>query len=164
MSSRWPASEWRIVAALAFAKLLFHLITFHGYGIFRDELYYLACGRHLAWGYVEFPPLIGVLTRAVTALLGDSLFAIRLSGVGRACLVVLTAMIARELGGGQFAQGLAGLAVIVVPAWMSIDHFMNTNAFEPLFWGGCVSAGDPRMEYRRFEILAGLRGGGRAGA
>jgi hypothetical protein len=127
------------VAALALAKLLFHLITFHGYGIFRDELYYLACSRHLAWGYVEFPPLIAVLTRAVTMLLGDSLFVIRLlPAVAGAGLVVLTAMIARELGGGRLAQALAGLAVIVAPAWMSIDHFLNTNAFEPLFWAGCV--------------------------
>ena len=163
MRSRWPASEWRIVAALALAKLLFHLITFHGYGIFRDELYYLACGRHLAWGYVEFPPLIGVLTRAVTTLLGDSLFAIRLlPAVAGACLVVLTAMIARELGGGRFAQALAGLAVIVVPAWMSIDHFMNTNAFEPLFWAGCVwlvirawNTGDSRY-WLGFGVVAGL--------
>jgi hypothetical protein len=163
MRLRWPASEWRIVAALALAKLLFHLIAFHGYGIFRDELYYLACSRHLAWGYVEFPPLIAVLTRAVTMLLGDSLFAIRLlPAVAGAGLVVLTAMIARELGGGRFAQALAGLAVIVVPAWMSIDHFMNTNAFEPLFWAGCVwlairawNTGDSRY-WLGFGVVAGL--------
>lgn len=163
MRSRWPASEWRIVAALALAKLLFQLITFHGYGIFRDELYYLACGRHLAWGYVEFPPLIAVLARAVTTILGDSLFAIRLlPAVAGAGLVVVTAMIARELGGGRFAQGLAGLAVIVVPAWMSIDHILNTNAFEPLFWAGCVwlalrawNTGDSRY-WLGFGVVAGL--------
>lgn len=163
MRSRWPASEWRIVAALACAKLLFQLIAFHGYGIFRDELYYLACGRHLAWGYVEFPPMIAVLTRAVTLPFGESLFAIRLlPAIAGALLVVLTAMIARELGGGRFAQGLAGLAVIVAPAWMSIDHFMNTNAFEPLFWAGAVwmalrawNTGDARY-WLGFGVLVGL--------
>jgi len=163
MHLRWPASEWRIVAALALAKLLFHLVTFHGYGIFRDELYYLACGRHLAWGYVEFPPLIAVLARVVTTLLGDSLFAIRLlPALAGAGLVVLTAMIARELGGGRFAQALAGLAVIVTPAWMSIDHFLNTNAFEPLFWAGCVwlalrawNTGDSTY-WLGFGVVAGL--------
>jgi len=151
------------VAALALAKLLFHLVTFHGYGIFRDELYYLACSRHLAWGYVEFPPLIAVLTRGVTMLLGDSLFAIRLlPALAGAGLVVLTAMIARELGGGRFAQALAGLAVIVTPAWMSIDHILNTNAFEPLFWAGCVwlairawNTGDARY-WLGFGVVAGL--------
>jgi hypothetical protein len=157
----WTAT--RIVVALALAKLLFHLIAYRGYGIFRDELYYLACRRHLAWGYVEFPPLIGVLTRAVTALLGDSLFAIRLlPAVAGAGLVALTALIARELGGGRFAQALAGLGVIVAPGWMSIDHFMNTNAFEPLFWGGCVwlalrawNTGDSRY-WLGFGVVAGL--------
>ena len=153
----------RLVIALASAKLLFQLITFHGYGIFRDELYYLACSRHLAWGYVEFPPLIAVLTRAVTTVLGDSLFAIRLlPALAGAALVVLTAMIAKELGGGRFAQALAGLAVIVTPAWMSIDHILNTNAFEPLFWAGCVwlairawNTGDSRY-WLGFGVVAGL--------
>ena len=103
----WTAT--RIVIALALAKLLLHLLTFRGYGIFRDELYYLACSRHLAWGYVEFPPMIAVLTRAVTSVLGESLFAVRLlPALAGALLVALTAMIARELGGGRFAQGLAG--------------------------------------------------------
>jgi hypothetical protein len=161
MKTFWTAT--RIVIALALAKLLFHLVTFHGYGIFRDELYYLACSRHLAWGYVEFPPLIAVLTRAVTMLLGDSLFAIRLlPALAGACLVALTALIARELGGGRFAQALAGLAVIVAPSWMSIDHFMNTNAFEPLFWAGCVwlairawNSGDSRY-WLAFGVVAGL--------
>ncbi|HVN04310.1 MAG TPA: glycosyltransferase family 39 protein [Bryobacteraceae bacterium] len=157
----WTAG--RIVMALAFAKLLFHLATFRGYGIFRDELYYLACGRHLAFGYVEFPPLIGVLTRAITAVLGDSLFAVRLlPAMAGAGVVVLTAAIARELGGGRFAQALAGLAVIVAPAWMSIDHFMNTNAFDPLFWGGCAwmairawNTGDSRY-WLGFGVVAGV--------
>ena len=157
----WTAT--RIVLALALAKLLLHLITARGYGIFRDELYYLACSRHLAWGYVEFPPLIAVLTRAVTALLGESLFAVRLlPAVAGAALVVLTALIARELGGGRFAQGLAGLAVIVAPGWLSIDHTLNTNAFEPLFWTGCawlairaLKTGDSRY-WLWFGAVAGL--------
>lgn len=163
MRLRWAASEWRIVIALALAKLLFHLITFHGYGIFRDELYYLACSRHLAWGYVEFPPLIAVLTRAMTMIFGESLFAIRLlPAVAGAGLVALTAMLARELGGGRFAQALAGVAVIVAPGWMAIDHFLNTNAFEPLFWAACVwfairawNTGDSRY-WLGFGVVAGL--------
>ena len=157
----WTAT--RLVIALALAKLLFHLLAYRGYGIFRDELYYLACGRHLAWGYVEFPPLIAVLARSVTTLLGDSLFAIRLlPAIAGACLVALTALIARELGGGRFAQAVAALSVIVVPAWMSIDHFLNTNAFDPLFWGGCAwlalrawNSGDSRY-WLGFGVVAGI--------
>ena len=157
----WTAT--RIVIALTAAKLIFHLITLRGYGIFRDEMYYLACGRHLAWGYVDHPPLIALLIRAVTSLLGESLFAIRLlPTLAGVALVLLTAMIARELGGGRFAQALAALAVIVTPGWMSIDHILNTNAFDPLFWGGCawliiraLKTGDSRY-WLAFGGVAGL--------
>ncbi len=157
----WTA--WRVVLALALAKLLFHLATYRGYGIFRDELYYLACGRHLAFGYVEFPPMIAVLARAVTTVFGESLFAIRLlpmlAGAGS---VVLVALIARELGGGRFGQALAALAVICAPGWLAIDHTLQTNAFDPLFWGGCawlairaLKTGDSRY-WLTFGAVAGL--------
>jgi len=157
----WTAT--RIVIALALAKLLLHLLTYRGYGIFRDELYYLACSRHLDWGYIEFPPMIAVLTRAVTAVLGDGLFAIRLlPAVAGAGLVVLVAMIARELGGGRFAQGLASLSVICAPEWLGNNHILNTNAFEPLFWAGCawlairaIKTGNSRY-WLWFGFLAGL--------
>lgn len=157
----WTAA--RVVVVLTVLELLFHLVTLRGYGIFRDELYYLACSRHLAWGYVEFPPMIAVLTRAVTAVLGESLFAVRiLPALAGAALVALTALIARDLGGGRFAQGLAALAVMVAPGWMSIDHILNTNAFEPLFWGGCawliiraLKTGDSRP-WLWFGLIAGL--------
>jgi hypothetical protein len=157
----WTAT--RIVLALALGKLVFHLVTLPGYGIFRDELYYLACSRHLAWGYVEFPPMIAVLTRAVTAILGDSLFAVRLlPALAGATLVAPTAVIARELGGGRFAQALAALSVIVAPGWLAMDHTLNTNVFEPLFWGGCawliiraIKTGDSRL-WVWFGLIAGL--------
>ena len=152
-----------VFGGLPAVNLAFHLATLHGYGIFRDELYYLACGRHLAWGYVEFPPLIAVLARAVTSLLGESLFAVRLlPALAGAALVLLTALIARDLGGGRFAQFLAGLAVIVTPCWMSQHHILNTNAFDPLFWGGCawlliriLKTGDSRY-WLGFGAVAGL--------
>ena len=157
----WTAG--RVVAALALAKLLLHLITYRGYGIFRDELYYLACARHLDWGYVEFPPMIAWLTRAATALLGDSLFVLRLlPALAGTALVVLTAMIARELGGGRFAQGLAAFSVICAPGWLGNNHILNTNAFEPLCWGGCawlairaIKTGDSRY-WLWFGAVAGL--------
>ena len=60
------------------AALSFQLATCAGYGYFRDELYYLANGRHLGWGYVEHPPLIGLIAALVERVLGTSLFALRL--------------------------------------------------------------------------------------
>ena len=98
-------------------KLLVHLYAGRYYGYFVDELYYLACSRHLAWGYVDQPPLIAVITWLARSLLGDSLPAIRFfPAVAGAAEVALTALIARELGGKRFAQGLAALAALVAPA------------------------------------------------
>src|SRR5881227_2478395 len=116
MQKRPASIAAAIVLCLSAAKLVVHLYAGRHYGYFVDELYYLACSRHLDWGYVDQPPLIAVLTRMMRAVLGDSLAAIRfLPAVAGAAEVLLTAIIARELGGGAFAQGLAALSVLVAP-------------------------------------------------
>ena len=74
------------------AALLVHLLTNGRYGYFRDELYYIACRRHLAFGYVDQPPLSILLLRLSQLLLGDSLFAIRLLPA-----LAGAAIVAREL-------------------------------------------------------------------
>jgi 4-amino-4-deoxy-L-arabinose transferase-like glycosyltransferase len=115
------------------------LVRGRHYGYFVDELYYLACSRHLDWGYVDQPPLIAVITWLVRRLLGDSLPALRfLPAVAGAAVVALTALIARELGGKRFAQGLAALAVLVAPGFLALDSLLTMNVFEPLFWLGCA--------------------------
>src|SRR5438445_9575918 len=96
-----------VILCVAASKLLVHLYAGRHYGYFVDELYYLACSRHLDWGYVDQPPLIAVITWLERLLLGDSLPAIRfLPAVAGAAEVALTALITRELGGRRFAQGL----------------------------------------------------------
>src|SRR5713226_10243657 len=96
-----------ILLSIAAAKFLFHLCTAGRYGIFRDELYYLACSEHLDWGYIDQPPLSIALLAADRRLLGDSLFAIRLPAVlAGAMAVFLTGYLTREVGGGRFAQSL----------------------------------------------------------
>ncbi len=128
-----------LLIGLALAKLTVQLVSINQYGIFRDEMYYLACSRHLAWGYVDQPPLIAVVARLVTATLGDSLVAIRLlPALAGSGLVLLTGLMARRLGGGRFAQALAALAVIVAPSYLFLHHVLTMNGFEPLFWMGCV--------------------------
>src|ERR1700739_4972670 len=103
----WPA----IVAMIYFAA---HMITATRYGYFVDELYYLACSHHLDWGYVDQPPLIALVTWFETHVFGTSLSAIRLlPAVAGTCEVALTALIAREFGGGSFAQALAALGVLL---------------------------------------------------
>jgi hypothetical protein len=152
-----------VAGLLALFKLAVQVAAIPGYGIFRDELYYLACGQRLAWGYVEFPPLIGVIARGMTAAFGDGLFGIRLApAVAGAALVAMTCLIVREFGGGRFAQLLAGLAVIAAPVWLSLHHFLSPNAFEPLFWMGCAwlfiryaKSGDARL-WLWFGLAAGI--------
>jgi len=97
-----------VLALIAVANLVFHLATSRGYGIFRDELYYIACSQRLAFGYVDQPPLSILLLWLARRSLGDSLLAIRcLAAVANAASVFLAGIIARDLGGGRRAQVLA---------------------------------------------------------
>ena len=124
---------------LAGAKFLFHFLTANRYGIFRDELYYLACGEHLGWGYVDQPPLIALIAWIARHLFGDSLIGLRLfPALAGAATVWLTGKLTRELGGRAFAQFLAALAVICVPIYLIMHHWLTMNAFEPLAWISCV--------------------------
>ncbi|MGC2615219.1 MAG: glycosyltransferase family 39 protein [Terracidiphilus sp.] len=159
----WLLTGGLFAMCAAVAKLLIHLYANRYYGYFTDELYYLACARHLAWGYVDQPPLIAVVARLEMLLWGDSLSAIRffpaLAGVGK---VVLTGLLARELGGGRFAQGLAALSVLFAPGFLGMDNLLSMNAFEPLFWLGCaylviriVRTGNEKL-WLWFGLLSGL--------
>src|SRR5512147_2415508 len=107
-------SDAVILVALAAGTLAFHFACNGRYGYWIDELYFIACGEHLAWGYVDQPPLIAFVAAASRWLMGDSLFAIRFfPAIAGACLVFLTGWMARALGGGRFAQALAAVTVIV---------------------------------------------------
>jgi len=159
----WVKSAAAVVAAVAAVKLLLHLYAGRHYGYFVDELYYLACARHLAWGYVDQPPLIALAAAIVRVVLGDSLSAIRfLPALAGAGLVLLTGLIARELGGKRFAQGLAALCALAAPGFLAFDSLFTMNAFEPLFWMGCawlvirmVRTGNTRL-WLWFGLLAGF--------
>src|SRR5919206_3150055 len=106
-------SDLAVIVYLALAKLLLHLLTNTHYGYFRDELYYLACGQHLAWGYADQPPLIALIARA-TQIFGASLFMLRLpAALAGALVVFLTGLFVRELGGRPFAIVVPPLAVII---------------------------------------------------
>ncbi|MCX6628021.1 MAG: glycosyltransferase family 39 protein [Candidatus Solibacter sp.] len=158
-----PLTAGMLVAALAALKLILHLYAGRYYGYFVDELYNLALARHLAWGYVDVAPIIALIGRVELTLFGSSLSAIRLApALAGAALVLLTAAIARELGGGRFAQGLAALCILLAPGILVMDHFLNVNALEPLCWMGCallliriVSTGNEKL-WLYFGLLAGL--------
>src|SRR5260370_7926829 len=99
----------------------------------------MACSRHLAWGYVDQPPLVAVIVGIERMLFGDSLQSIRLfAALAGAWTVLLAGWIARELGGKRFAQALAALAVLVAGVCLSMNHYISMNAFEPLACAGCA--------------------------
>lgn len=161
-----PAFAWRNTALSVFLlagfTLLLHLLFSGRYGFFRDELYYIACGHHLAWGYVDQPPLIALVARVSEALLGRSLFAIRFfPALAGAAIVFLTGGFAGELGGGKWAQGLAALAILAAPAYLAFDTFLSMNAFEPIFWtlGSLIALRIVRGSDDRHWILFGLVAG-----
>jgi 4-amino-4-deoxy-L-arabinose transferase-like glycosyltransferase len=116
-----------------------HCVFNNRYGYFRDEFDYLACGDHLAWGYVDQPPLLPFLVRISRVVLGDSLRSIRfLPALATSAVVVLTALIAREFGGRRFALVLSAVAVLIAPVYLSGGSLLTTNSLEPLLWMACV--------------------------
>ena len=139
-------SALRLAAVFAFARLLFQFVltlyTQHlTYGYFRDEFYYIACGRHLAWGYVDHGPIVAVQSRLGELLFGDSLFAIRiLSAVAEAVALFLTGILTWALGGRRSAQALAMTALFVAPITIAMGGFLSMNSCEPMFWTGCILA------------------------
>ena len=162
-SSALPRLEWGAVIVLCAAKLLLHLFTsVQRYGYFRDELYYLDLARHLAWGYVDCAPLVAIYAR-IAMMMGGSLAALRIiPALAGTALVALSILIARELGGGRYAQWLTGLMVLMCPGFLIVDNLLSMNAFEPLFWMGCgwvmarfLRTGDSRL-WIWFGVLAGL--------
>jgi len=152
-----------LIGAFAAGAFFLHLLTANRYGYFRDELYYAACGQHLAWGYVDHAPLIAVICWFARRLMGDSLYALRLfPALSAAAKVLLTAWMVRELGGRRFAQFLAAVVIFFCPIYLTMDSFLSMNSFEPLFWMGCVAVamrivngGSPRL-WLLFGAIAGV--------
>jgi hypothetical protein len=152
-----------VLGGLAAAKLLIQFAGVNHYGFFRDELYYMACGEHLAWGYVDQPPLIAFVAWLARHLFGNSMVSMRLFPIlSGAAVVWLTGILARELGGGRFAQFLAAAAILLAPANLAFDSFLSMNAFEPLFWLLCswivvliCKGASPRL-WMVFGLVAGI--------
>src|SRR5258707_9678674 len=104
-----------VILCISACKLLIHLYAGRYYGYFVDELYYIACSRHLDWGYVDQPPLIALITWLELHLFGSSLHALRfLPAVAGTAMVLLAAKIAKEFGAGKFGQWVAALATACI--------------------------------------------------
>ncbi len=136
---RWLSDGLGIVVVISLLLLIFHTVFNNRYGYFRDEFDYLSCGNHLAWGYVDQPPLLPFLVRISRELIGDSLRSIRfLPALAISFTVILTAMIAREFGGKRYALILSAVAMVIAPVYLSDGSLLTTNCLEPLLWTGSV--------------------------
>jgi 4-amino-4-deoxy-L-arabinose transferase-like glycosyltransferase len=119
---------------LAALRLLLHTLTNGQYGFHRDELATLDDARHLAWGYVAYPPLTPFVARVAMALLGTAPAAVRFfTALAQCVAMVLAGLMARELGGGRRAQIVAALAVAVSPVSMSAGHLFQYVSFDFLW-------------------------------
>lgn len=154
-----------IEGVFAIVAEMLHLGTSWRYGYFRDELYFIACSKHLAWGYVDQPPLVAIAA-LISAPTGYQLTALRLLPIVAAALTVFLAVaIAHELGGGRFAQILTGGATMLAPAYLLLGNTLTTTSFEPLTWTLVIYAcirlvsnivrQDPRHAQQWWMALAG---------
>ena len=133
--ARFTRIDIAFFSAFGLAKILIHLAVIGRYGIFRDEFYYLACAGRLDWGYVDHPPFSIAVLAAWTALFGHSMAALRIPGLlAGTATVVLAGILAREMGGRRFAQGVACLAVIIAPIYLAVANFYSMNVFDQLIW------------------------------
>ena len=123
-----------LIAGFAIFKLLIHLFTNSNYGLHRDEFLYLAEGQHLAWGYMEVPPMIAFLAKIVL-LFGDSVFMIRLFPTLIGSLTVaLIGLLVKDLGGKRWAITFACLAFILAPAFLRSNWLFQPVSFNQFFW------------------------------
>ena len=148
---------------LGAACFLVHLVANAHYDVFRDELYFIVCGLHPAFGYVDQPPLIPLIAAASYKLFGTALTPLRLvPALAMSATVALTADLARRLGGGRFAQMLAGLCALLAGALLANGVLLSPHCLQPLIWLACawtvvrlVDSGDERW-WLAFGALAGV--------
>ena len=127
--------EQAVLVVLVLAKLGTHLALAARYGRHRDEYYFIDCGKHLAFGYVDHAPMVPWLAGASTKLFGDSLVMLRLPSIlAGAGAMWLTILLARRFGANVFGQALAGMALLFAPAYLRMHGMLDIVAFEPLFW------------------------------
>jgi 4-amino-4-deoxy-L-arabinose transferase-like glycosyltransferase len=125
---------WPVVAVAALLTIV--LIAFSArYGYHRDELYFIVCGQHLAWGYPDQPPFVPLVARLMTGIAPGSLVLLRLpSALAGGALVVLTGLLTRELGGRRAAQVLAAAVIAAAPVVIGASHLLSTTTFDLPAW------------------------------
>ncbi len=128
-------APWAGIALIAVAAVAVEMAVSARYGYVRDELYFLSAGQHLAFGYVDQPPLTPLLARITAALTGGTLAGFRiLPALCLAALVVMTAAMSRRLGAGRTGQLLAALAAATCAEYLGAMHELTTTTPDFVFW------------------------------
>jgi 4-amino-4-deoxy-L-arabinose transferase-like glycosyltransferase len=129
-----PRFAWEVVGAAAAFAVALLLLTSTRYGYHRDELYFVEASRHMAWGFVDQPPLSIAFAWLSRVLFGDSMIGLRLfPALADGGVVVLTGLLAREIGGGRFAQGLSALALAAGP-FLIAGHLAGPTIYDFVAW------------------------------
>jgi len=130
----------RFASALGILTAAIHLAVSWRYGYYRDELYFIACAKRLALGYVDMPPLTALVSW-LAAPAHYELVALRLTvAIAAGVTAYLACAIAAELGGRAWSQRLAGLTVALTPAYLFLGATLTTTSYEPMTWALAVYA------------------------
>ena len=117
----------------AIVKFALHMYIAPGYGFFFDELYTIALSRHLAFGYVDLPPLVPALMALSRFLLGESLFAMHIvPALAGSFTLVFACLITKEFGGKTLAIALTAIGFIIVPSWLALDSIFCYDSIDQL--------------------------------
>ena len=124
-----------------------------GYGYHRDELYFIAAGKHLDWAYADQGPVTPLIARAMGEIDSQSLTVLRLpSALAAGIIVLLTGLLARELGGCRRAEWIAAVCAAVASLVLFTGHLLSTSTFDLLVWTAvtwlavrAVRTGDDRL-------------------
>jgi len=130
-----PHVQWAALAAISAAITLLHLLTNGRYGFHRDEWQFLSDASHLDWGFVAYPPLTPVVERISLAIFGLNMVGLRLISVlSQAAAIVVTGLMARELGGQRLAQVTAALTIALSPLPLFEGTEFQYTTFDYLWW------------------------------
>jgi hypothetical protein len=128
-------AEWLLLFGIAAVIALLHILTNGRYGFHRDELQFLSDARHLDWGFVAYPPLTPFLQHIGLALFGVSLTGLRLFSVlFQAAAIIVSGLMAKELGGGRLAQCITALAVALSPLPLFNGTEFQYTSFDFFWW------------------------------
>lgn len=128
---------WKDLTLLASIKILIHVIVNSNsiFGLHRDEYLYLAEGDHLAWGFMEVPPLTPFIGWVTKGLLGSSEVAVRFpTALLGAISILVIGMMVREMGGKRIAQAVAGIGFLLSPVFLGSNNLFQPVSINQFWW------------------------------